>query len=105
MTWTCLMLPSTVFHPSWRRKHDDCMSICSDLINNAEKDGLFLYLIVTGGIRQCFLYDPQLKWQWATWKSPWLPWKKELLQDRSKDKIMLELIFSSSGMNSFQEPL
>jgi hypothetical protein len=49
---------------------DNRMSICGDLINSADKDGTSLNRITTGGGTWCFLYDPQLKRQSSTWKSP-----------------------------------
>jgi hypothetical protein len=59
-------------------QRDDCMSICSDLINSADKNGTFLNWIITGDETWCFLYDPQMKRQSATWKSPSSPRKKKL---------------------------
>lgn len=41
--------------------HDNRMSICGDLIDSADKDGMFLNQIITGDETLCFLYDPQLK--------------------------------------------
>jgi histone-lysine N-methyltransferase SETMAR len=79
-------------------QHDDCMSICHDLIDTADKDGMFLNRIITGDETWCFLYDLQLKQQSATWKSPSSPRKKKPRQDRSKGKVMLELFFDSSGI-------
>jgi hypothetical protein len=38
---------------------DDHMSICSDLIDSADKDETFLNWIITGDEMWCFLYDPQ----------------------------------------------
>jgi hypothetical protein len=78
---------------------DQCdyhMSICSDQINSADKDGTFLNHIITGDETWCFLYDPQLKQQLATWKSPR---KEKPRQDRSKGKVMLELFFDSHGIH------
>jgi hypothetical protein len=49
---------------------DGCMSICGDLLDSADKDGMFLNWIKTGDEIWCFLYDPQLKQQLATWKLP-----------------------------------
>jgi hypothetical protein len=60
-------------------QHDDGMSICGDLIDSADKDGTFLNQIITGN-ETCFLYDPQLKRQSATWKSPSSPRKKKTCQ-------------------------
>jgi histone-lysine N-methyltransferase SETMAR len=79
-------------------QRDDCISICSDLIDGTDKDGTFLNRIITGDETWCSLYDPQLKQQLATWKSPSSPRKKKLQQDRSKDKVMLELVLGSSGI-------
>jgi hypothetical protein len=59
-------------------QRDDCMSICSDLIYNADKGGMFLNWIITGDETWCFLYDAQLRRQSATWKSPSSPQKKKL---------------------------
>jgi hypothetical protein len=76
---------------------DDRMSICSDLINSADKDGMFLNRIVTGDETLCFyLYDPRLKRQSATWKSPSSPRKKKPQQHRSKGKVLLERFLDSS---------
>jgi hypothetical protein len=41
-----------------------------DLIDSADKNGMFVNWIITGDETWCFLYDPQLKRQSATWKSP-----------------------------------
>jgi hypothetical protein len=58
-------------------QRNDRMSICGDLIDGADKDGTFLNRIITGDETWCFLYDPQLKQQSATWKSPSSPRKKK----------------------------
>jgi hypothetical protein len=74
------------------------MSVCGDLIDSADKDGTFLNRFITGDKTWCFLYDPQLKRQSATWKLPSSPRKKKLRQDRSEGKVMLEMFFDSSGI-------
>jgi hypothetical protein len=51
-------------------QRDNCISICGDLIASADKDGTFLNQIMTGDETWCLLYDPQLKQQSTTWKSP-----------------------------------
>jgi hypothetical protein len=61
-----------------RDQCDNHMSICGDLIDSADKDGTFLNQIIMGDETCCFLYDPQLKRQSATWKLPSLPRKKKL---------------------------
>jgi hypothetical protein len=81
-----------------QNQRDDCMSIYGDLIDSADKDGMFLSQFITGDETWCFLYDPQLKRQSAAWKSSSLPRKKKLVQDRSKDKVILDLFFDSSGI-------
>jgi hypothetical protein len=53
-----------------QHQRDDRMSICSDLIDSADKDGPFLSQIITGDETWYILYDPQLKRQSANWKSP-----------------------------------
>jgi hypothetical protein len=58
MTWTCLLLPSTVFHASWHNQCDNRTSICNDLTDNADKDVTFLNQIITGEETWCFLHDP-----------------------------------------------
>jgi hypothetical protein len=60
-----------------QNQRDHRMSIFSDLIDSADKDGTFLNQIITGDETWCFLYDP-LKRQSATWKSPPSPRKKKL---------------------------
>jgi hypothetical protein len=72
----------SVPHIPTQDQRDDCMSICSDMIDSADKDGTFLNRIITGDETWCFLYDLQLKQQLATWKSPSSPRKKKLRQDR-----------------------
>jgi hypothetical protein len=42
-------------------QRDDRMSACGDLIDIADKDGIFLNQIMTGDEIWCFKYDPQLK--------------------------------------------
>jgi histone-lysine N-methyltransferase SETMAR len=79
-------------------KRYDRMSICGDLIDNADKDGTFLSQIIIGDETWRFLYDPQLKRQSAAWKSPSSPRKKNPRQDRSKGKVMVELFFDSFGI-------
>ena len=74
---------------------DDRMTICSDLINSADDDMTFLNWTKTGDESWCFLYDLQLKRQSNSWKLPLLPRWKKLQQDRSKDRVMLELFFDS----------
>jgi hypothetical protein len=96
MTWTCLVTHYSVPHVLMQDQRDDRMSICGDLIISADKAGTFLSWIITGDKTWCFLYDPQLKRQLATWKSPSSPRKKKQWQDRSKGKLMLELFFDSS---------
>jgi hypothetical protein len=58
---------------------------------------MFLNRIITTDEAWCFLYDLQLKQHSTIWKSPTLPRKKKLQQDRSKGKAMLELVFDSFG--------
>jgi hypothetical protein len=58
------------------------------LIKSVDKDGKLLNRIVTKDETWCFLYDPQIKQQSATWKFPSLPRKKKPRQDRSKGKVM-----------------
>jgi hypothetical protein len=60
-------------------QHDNRMRICGDLIDSADEDGMFLNHIITGD-KTCFLYDPQLKQQSVTWKSPSLSRKKKPLR-------------------------
>ena len=79
-------------------QHDDWMTICGDLISNADQDTMFLNHIITGDETWCFLYDPTLKRQSATWKSPVSPKQKTPRRDRSKGKVMLELFFDSLGI-------
>lgn len=79
-------------------QRDDRMTICGDLISSADQDRTFLNRIITGDETWCFLYDPQLKRQSATWKSPVSPKRKIPRQDRSKGKVMLELFFDSLGI-------
>jgi hypothetical protein len=74
------------------------MSICGDLIDSADTDGMFLNQIITGEETWCFLYGPQVKQQLATWKLPSPSRKKKPQQDRPKGKVMLELFFNSSGI-------
>jgi hypothetical protein len=54
-------------------QYDNCISICDDLIDSADKDGLFPNRNLTGDETWRFLYNPQLKRQSATWKSPSSP--------------------------------
>jgi hypothetical protein len=56
-----------------QNQHGDRMSICGDLIDNADKDRTFFNWIITGDETWCFLYNPQLKRQSATCKSQSLP--------------------------------
>ncbi|KAJ4431822.1 hypothetical protein ANN_20427 [Periplaneta americana] len=78
-------------------QRDDRMTICGDLISSADDDPTFLNRI-TGDETWCFLYDPQLKRQSATWKTPLSPRQKKPRQDRSKSKVILELFFGSNGI-------
>ncbi|KAJ4429326.1 hypothetical protein ANN_26330 [Periplaneta americana] len=57
-------------------QRDDRMTICGDLISSADDDPTFLNRIITGDETWCFLYDPQLKRQSATWKTPLSPRQK-----------------------------
>ncbi|KAJ4436093.1 hypothetical protein ANN_18720 [Periplaneta americana] len=68
-------------------QRDDRMTICGDLISSADDDPTFLNLIITGDETWCFLYDPQLKRQSATWKTPLSPRQKKPRQDWSKGKM------------------
>jgi hypothetical protein len=70
------------------------MRTCSDLIDSADKDSMFLNRIITGDETLSFLHDPQLKRQSATWKSPSSPRRKKLQLDGSKDKVMHELFLT-----------
>jgi hypothetical protein len=74
---------------------DDRISICGDLIESAYKDGMFLNRIITGVETWCFQYNPQVKRQSATWKSPSLPRKKKPRQDRSEGRVF-QLIWNCS---------
>jgi hypothetical protein len=74
------------------------MRICGDLIDSAVKDGMFLKGIITGDKTWCFLYDPKVKRQLVTLKLPSPPRNKKPRQNRSKYKVMLELLFESSGI-------
>ncbi|KAJ4442516.1 hypothetical protein ANN_04103 [Periplaneta americana] len=67
-------------------QRDDRMTICGDLISSADGDPTFLNRIITGDETWCFLHDPQLKRQSATWKMPLSPRQKKPRQDRSKGK-------------------
>jgi hypothetical protein len=79
------------------------MSICGDQINSADNDGTFLNRFIRGDGTLCFLYDPQLKRQSATWKLLTSPRKKPR-QDRPKDEVMLEL-FLDSAANGYYDIL
>ncbi|KAJ4437672.1 hypothetical protein ANN_17817 [Periplaneta americana] len=79
-------------------QRDDRMTICGDLISSADDEPTFLNRIITGDETWCFLYDPQLKRQSATWKTPLSPRQKKPRQDRSKGKVLLELFFDSNGI-------
>jgi hypothetical protein len=82
------------------------LSICGNLIDSVDKDKKFLNGIIGGGETLSFLYDPQLKRQWATWKSPSSSRNNKLRQDRSRNKVMLELFSDSSAtvhVESFPE--
>ena len=73
-------------------QRDNRMMICGDLTSCAVDDPTFLNRILSGDETWCFLYDPQLKRQYATWKTPLSSrQKKKPRQDRSKGKVMLEL--------------
>ncbi|KAJ4436457.1 hypothetical protein ANN_19090 [Periplaneta americana] len=63
-------------------QRDDRMTICGDFISSADDDPTFLNRIITGDETWCFLYDPQLKRQSATWKTPLSPGQKKPRQDR-----------------------
>jgi hypothetical protein len=78
------------------------MSTCSNLINGADKDGMFLNWIMTGDETWCFLYDPQQRRQLATWKSP-SPRKKKPRQDKSKGLNCFSTHLELFTWNSFQE--
>jgi hypothetical protein len=92
------MLPSKVFQASLTQdQHDNRMNTCGDLIARADKGETFLNGI-TGDETRCFLSDPQLKRQSATWKWPSSPRRKKPRQDRSNGKAFLELFFDSSGI-------
>jgi hypothetical protein len=86
----------SVPHVLMQNQHDHIVGIRGDMIDSADKDGIFLNWIITNETR-CFLYNPQLKRQLATWKLPSSPRKKKSRQGRSKGKVMLELFFDSSG--------
>lgn len=79
-------------------QRQDRVTICGDLIDSADKDTTFLQRIITGDETWCFLYDPQLKRQSATWKSPSSPRRKKCRQDKTKGKVMLEVFFDCSGI-------
>ena len=79
-------------------QRDDRMTLCGDLISGADDDPTFLNWFITGDGAWCFLYDPQLKRQFVTWNTRVSPRYKELWQDRSKGKVMIELLFDSSGI-------
>ena len=72
-------------------QRDDRMTICGDVISSADDDMTFLNRNITE--TWCFLYDPQLKRQSATWKTPVSPRQKKPRQNRSKGKVMLEKSF------------
>jgi hypothetical protein len=62
------------------------MSTCTDLIDSADKGGMFHFWIITGDETWCFLYDLQLKQQLASGKWPSLRRKKKQHQDGPKGK-------------------
>ena len=70
--------------------------IFSDLIKSIYDDPTFLNRIITGDETWCLLYDPQLKPQSASWKTPLSPQEKKPRQNRSKGKVMLELFVYSN---------
>ena len=69
------------------------MEMVIDLISAVEKDPSLLCRIVIGGEKWCFLYYPQSKRILAMWKSPQSPLKQKFCQNRSKGKVILEVIF------------
>jgi hypothetical protein len=87
----------SVQHILTKDQRDNHMSICGDLTDSADKDRMFLNRIIRDETC-CFLHDPQLKRQSATWESPSSPRKEKPRQDRSKCKVMLELFFDSFGI-------
>ena len=54
-------------------QRDDRVAICGDLISSTVDDPTFIKRIITGDETRCFLYDPQLKRQSTTWKTPVSP--------------------------------
>jgi Transposase. len=68
-----------------------------DLISSVDDDPTFLNRIITEDKTRCFLYNSQLKLQSATCKTPWSPLQDKPRHDRSKRKVMLELLFFSSN--------
>ena len=58
---------SSILNPDQR---DNCMKISGDLISDADDVPTFLNRIVTGDETWCILYDPHLKRQSATWRTP-----------------------------------
>jgi hypothetical protein len=54
-------------------RRDDRMTICGNLVSSADEVETFLNMIIITDETWRFLYDPQLKRQSATWKSPSSP--------------------------------
>jgi hypothetical protein len=65
-TTSCLMVNMShvtqhnVSHVLTQDQHNDCISICGELISSADRDGTFLNRIITGDKTWCCLYDPHL---------------------------------------------
>jgi hypothetical protein len=59
MTWTCLMLPSTVFHASWCKTN--VMTARALVVTWSIVLTRFLNRIITGDETWCLLYGSQLR--------------------------------------------
>ncbi len=63
-----------------------------------KNDPEFLNKIMTSDESWCFAYNPESKWQSATWVSPNLPKHKEISLQKLCFKMMLVAFFHSRGL-------
>jgi hypothetical protein len=53
---------------------------------------------LTGGESWCFMYDPETKYQSATWLSPKKPKAQKVRMQKSRVKTMLTAFFDAEGI-------
>jgi len=74
------------------------VSICADLLHEAQNDATFVNSIIAEDESWCFQYDPQIKRQSAEWRSTGTLPSKKVRWQPSTTKTMIIVFFDARGI-------